>query len=64
MVASKVKIDAEKSNEEVIYQKKSKNNSKNTEVKDTLKLVQTIKKSSEKMNSAFFSKSINQVVGL
>ncbi|MDO7256766.1 hypothetical protein VSX39_05030 (plasmid) [Borreliella burgdorferi] len=42
---SEAKIDAEKSNKEVNSQKKSKNNSKNIEVKDTLRLVKAIKKS-------------------
>ncbi|MDO7279609.1 hypothetical protein Q5W90_05400 [Borreliella burgdorferi] len=42
---SEAKIDAEKSNKEVNSQKKSKNNSKNIEVKDTLGLVKAIKKS-------------------
>ncbi|WP_188093273.1 hypothetical protein QIA37_04885 (plasmid) [Borrelia sp. CA_690] len=51
MLASEAKIDAEKSNEEVNSQKKS--NSKNIEVKDTPKLVQAIKKSSEKIDLAF-----------
>ncbi|PRR14697.1 hypothetical protein [Borreliella burgdorferi] len=44
-LASEAKIDAEKSNKEVNSQKKSKNNSKNIEVKDTLGLVKAIKKS-------------------
>ncbi|MCD2371629.1 hypothetical protein [Borreliella burgdorferi] len=44
-MASEAKIDAEKSNKEVNSQKKSKNNSKNIEVKDTLRLVKAIKKS-------------------
>ncbi len=44
-LASEAKIDAEKSNKEVNSKKKSKNNSKNIEVKDTLGLVKAIKKS-------------------
>ncbi|MCD2386267.1 hypothetical protein [Borreliella burgdorferi] len=44
-LVSEAKIDAEKSNKEVNSQKKSKNNSKNIEVKDTLGLVKAIKKS-------------------
>ncbi|ACN93526.1 hypothetical protein QIA19_04835 (plasmid) [Borreliella finlandensis] len=52
-LASEAKIDAEKSNEEVNSQKKSKKNSKNIEVKDTPKLVKAIKKSSEKIDLAF-----------
>ncbi|WP_029357158.1 hypothetical protein [Borreliella burgdorferi] len=44
-LTSEAKIDAEKSNKEVNSQKKSKNNSKNIEVKDTLGLVKAIKKS-------------------
>ncbi|WP_418885134.1 hypothetical protein [Borreliella carolinensis] len=55
MLANEAKIYAEKHNEEVNSQKKGKNNSKskNIEVKDTPKLVQTIKKSSEKIDSVF-----------
>ncbi|WP_418457391.1 hypothetical protein [Borreliella andersonii] len=52
-LANEAKIDAEKSNEVVNSQKKSKNNSKNIEVKDAPKLVQAIKKSSEKIDLAF-----------
>ncbi|WP_158512889.1 hypothetical protein [Borreliella mayonii] len=45
MLASEAKIDAKTSNEEVNSKKKSKNNSKNIEVKGTPKLVQAIKTS-------------------
>lgn len=51
-LASEAKIDAENSNNEVT-QKKNGSNGKNIEVKDIPKLVELIKKSSEKINLAF-----------
>ncbi|WP_418905894.1 hypothetical protein [Borreliella carolinensis] len=51
-LVSEARIDAEKSNNEVT-QKKNGNNGKNIEVKDAPKLVELIKKSSEKIDLAF-----------